>query len=113
RVGTVAGGGSDRARNLFGWLEIMFSRLADRRSFERYDPLIALARRCMIEGNCKEALAEKTEQRRLGPRLGEAIGIEFQIAAKLAAAIVAHEQFDRPAARLRLERELARFVLER
>ena len=49
RLGIVARGHLDQARNLFRLLEIMLGRLTDRRPFERDDALIALGGACLVQ----------------------------------------------------------------
>src|SRR3546814_15410074 len=91
----------------------MLGSLADRRAFERDDALIAFGGGRLVEGDRKETFAEQREQGRVGPGLGQPLGVELEVAAQLAAAIIADEQLDRPAAGLRLQRQLALLVLQR
>src|SRR3546814_17764055 len=85
----------------------MFGGFADGRAFERNNALIALAADRLVEGDREEPLAEQGEERRVGPGRGQTFGIEPKIAAQFAATVIAYEQFDRSAAGLRLQRQLA------
>ena len=74
-VGPLRDADADQARDLLGLDEIALRRLGQRVAVERDDALIALARRRQVEGDRQIALAEQREQRRLGRRLGQPIGI--------------------------------------
>ena len=76
-------------------------------ALQRHDALVALVGRRLVEGDRQIALAEQREQRRVRPGLGQPLGIVADIAAQLAAEIVAHQQVDDAVLGLRLERQLA------
>ena len=54
----VPRGEPDQAGDLFGLFEIMFCRCADRRTFERDDPLIAFAGGRLIKGDGEKSFTE-------------------------------------------------------
>src|SRR3546814_1305241 len=58
-------------------------------------------------------LAEQAEQRRIGAKLDQPVGVELGIAAHLAALVIGDQQADDAIFRLRLERELPPRILER
>ena len=103
---------ADEARDLLGLGEIALRRLGQAVALQRDDPLVALVGRRLVEGDRQIALAEQGEQRRVRPSVGQPLGIVADIAAQLAAEIIAHQQVDDAALGLRLERHLALRVLE-
>ncbi len=86
----------------------MLDRLGEAAALERHDPLIALAGQRLIEGDREIALAEQGEERRQARLLGEPLGIEADIAAQLAAAIIGDEQVDDAGLGLRLQASAGR-----
>ncbi len=101
-----------QARDLLGLGEEMLDRLGEVAALERHDPLIALVRHRLVEGDREIALAEQAEQRRLAGLLGEPFGVEADIAAQLAAAIVGDQEVDDAALGARLQRQLPAHVLQ-
>ena len=101
-------GQPNQARDLLGLGEIALRRLGQAVALQRHDPLVALVGRRLVEGDRQIALAEQSEQRWLRARLGQPLGIVADIAAQLAAEIIADQQVDDAVLGLRLERQLAR-----
>ncbi len=112
-VGAAADAEADDAGDLLRLEEIALRRPGDRIAVERDDALVALARRRLVEGDGQIALVEQGTERRIPAQRREPAGIVLHIAAQRAALVVAHQQADDPALRLRLDRELAVHVLER
>jgi hypothetical protein len=79
------------------WAKKLSAASARLSPVERDDPLIALVHPRMVEGDRQIAFAEQGEERRARPRLRQPRRIVADIAAKLAAQIVADQKVDRPA----------------
>lgn len=70
--------------------EIMLRRLRDRFAIQRHDALITLTGHRLIEGDGKIALAKQPEQRGVGAKFRQTVGIEFGIASQFARLVIGH-----------------------
>src|SRR3954454_15798948 len=102
----------DEAGDLLGLREITLRRLAEVAAFTWHDALVALVGDRLVEGDRQKALAEQLLERRVGRSRGKLLRIMADVAAQLAAEIVADEQVHDPAPGLCLQRELPLRLLQ-
>ena len=94
-VAALLGREPHQARDLLRLREIALRRLAEVLALQRDDPLVALVGHRLVERDRQIALAEQLLQL-ARPALRQPLGIVADVAAQLAAAIVAHQQVDAP-----------------
>src|SRR5690348_8320934 len=87
----------NQARALLRLREIALRRFGEVLALQRNDALIAFVRHRLVEGDREIALAEQLLQRRFRGRFREPLGVVPDIAAQLAAEIIAHQEVDDPA----------------
>src|SRR3546814_12264002 len=91
----------------------MLGRIRKAFALQRDDALIALAGERLIEGEGEITLAEHVAKARLLVQHREPVRVVAYIAPQRACLIIAHQQVDHAALRLRLKRELPSGFLQR